>query len=353
MKKFLAILMAISMVIVLFTSCVATKVDSGNGIEAEINTDVPKMPEKVKVQSFDELLKKRTEAGKNIENLSADVKCAIDLEMMGEVERVDMDMQIEADTTNTLTHMLITTTPQSTGETTTSEVYSDTKYTYTKDVTDEWFKHENDIEDNLELKALIEELKNKEIDYSKYVSDGVYSEETYDGKECFKLCYNMNLKLFDMISEFGIGNDEIEDFRESLAEEVGPEMAGVLFDMFSDLGTIPVTEYIDAYTLYPVRMSMDMTQALESIIDKIIDFSIASYGEGLTREDLGLEFAINELSFDMAIDSVNTTEITIPEEVLSAPEFTEDYIDEYYDFDDDYDDYDDYDDDYDDYYDFD
>ncbi|MBR2021560.1 MAG: hypothetical protein IJ939_03900, partial [Clostridia bacterium] len=252
MKKFLAILMAISMVIVLFTSCVATKVDSGNGIEAEINTDVPKMPEKVKVQSFDELLKKRTEAGKNIENLSADVKCAIDLEMMGEVERVDMDMQIEADTTNTLTHMLITTTPQSTGETTTSEVYSDTKYTYTKDVTDEWFKHENDIEDNLELKALIEELKNKEIDYSKYVSDGVYSEETYDGKECFKLCYNMNLKLFDMISEFGIGNDEIEDFRESLAEEVGPEMAGVLFDMFSDLGTIPVTEYIDAYTLYPV-----------------------------------------------------------------------------------------------------
>lgn len=340
MKKLLAILMAVSLIVLSFASCALQKTDANEKLESDI--EVVKQPEKVKVQSFDELMKKRTEAGKNIENLSANAKCVIDIEAMGEAERIGIDMQIETDTKDTVSHLIINTTPQSTGETTTSETYSDIGYTYTKDVTNEWFKHANDIEDNLELKALIEELKNKEIDYAKYVSDALYTEEVYNGKECYKLNYNMNLKLFDMLSELGVKADEINELKEDLSEEVGPEMAILLFDMFSDLGTVPVTEYIDAYTLYPVAMSTDITPTLQALLDKIIDFTITAYGEGLTKEDLGLELTINEFSFDMVIDSVNSTEIIIPEEALSAPEFSEDYMDEDYDYDDFDQDYDDY-----------
>lgn len=346
MKKLLAILMAVSLIILSFASCTSPKTDANEKIKSDI--EAVKKPEKVKVQSFDELMKKRTETGKNIENFSADVNCVIDLDAMGEAERVAVDMQIESDIKNTVSHLIINTTPQSTGETTTSETYSDIGYTYTKDFSNEWFKHTNDIEDNLELKALIEELKNKEIDYSKYVSDALYTEEVYNGKECYKLNYNMNLKLFDMLSELGVKADEINELKEDLSEEVGPEMAILLFDMFSDLGTVPVTEYVDAYTLYPVAMSADMAPTLQALLDKIIDFTITAYGEGLTKEDLGLDFTINEFSFDMVMDSVNSTEIIIPEEVLSAPEFFEDYMDEDFDYDD-YDDYDDNDEDYDDY----
>lgn len=343
MKKLLAILMVVSLVILSFASCTSPKTDANEKIKSDI--EAVKEPEKVKVQSFDELMKKRTEIGKNIENLSADVNCVIDLDAMGETERVAVDMQIESDIKNTVSHLIVNTTPQSTGETTTSETYSDIGYTYTKDFSNEWFRHTNDLEDRFELKALIEELKNKEIDYSKYVSDALYSEEVYNGKECYKLSYNMNLRLIEMLSELGVKADEINELKEELSEELGPEMATMIFNMFSDLGTVPVTEYIDAYTLYPVAMSADMTPPLQALLDKIIDFAVKAYGEGLTKEDLGLELTINEFSFDMVMDSVNTTEIIIPEEVLAAPEFFKDYMDE--DFD--YDDYDDYDEDYDDY----
>jgi len=71
-----------------------------------------------------------------------------------------------------------------------------------------------------------------------------------------------------------------------------------------------------------------MTQSIQQLVDKLINALVSLYGEGITAEQLGISVEIKEVSFDMTADGFNETKVVIPEDVLSAPEFTEDYLEE-------------------------
>ncbi len=325
MKKLFALTLAVLMTAMSLVSCnvVSTKVDG----EIELKEEIVKEPEKIAVSSFEELLEKMTEAEKKLESLSANVKCTVDITALEESYASETDVDMQIDIKNMISHSVVSNLTSDSDEPTVTESYSDETASYIKDITDEWFKHSTDPEEAQKNKELLESIENLEFDITKYVSDGQYSETTYGEKECYKLSYKFDLKLFEMLKEFGL-EEELSEFKTELAEELGPEVAEPIYEMLSDLGTIEVVEYVDVYSLYPVAAEIDLTSLAQQLCDKLINTVAMAIGEGFTAEDLGALIVVNNLYVSMTADGFNETEVVIPEEVLSAPEFTDAYLGE-------------------------
>lgn len=83
-----------------------------------------------------------------------------------------------------------------------------------------------------------------------------------------------------------------------------------LGDLYSDLGDMPVTVWIDQETGYPVRYYMDMSDVMQSMMTKMLS-GMGIEGEGLMTIDK-LEITMDCYNFNAA------TDFTIPADALSA-----------------------------------
>ncbi len=325
MKKILAIVLALVLACTVFVSCTAEEKNSEDALGQE--KEEIKEPEKIVVSDFDDLMKKKAEAQKTIESFNADLKCVIDINAMEESAKNETNVSINADVKNKIVHTVVSSINAELEEPAVSESYATESATFTMDGDGEWFKHTSDAERAEEIAAFIERFKTEAFDYSKYISNGAYEQTLYGERECYKISYTLDLKLAEMLKDAGL-EKEVAELEASLAQELDDEPAAALLGMISDLGTVSVTEYADVYTLYPVGVNVEMTQILQQLVDKLINAVLSMYGEGITAEQLGLVVVINEVSVNVTADSFNEVEVVVPEEVLSAPEFTEAYLEE-------------------------
>lgn len=83
-----------------------------------------------------------------------------------------------------------------------------------------------------------------------------------------------------------------------------------LGDLYSDLGDMPITVWIDQETGYPVRYYMDMTDVMQSMMTKMLS-GMGIEGEGLMTISK-LEITMDCYNFNAAAD------FTIPADALSA-----------------------------------
>ena len=120
---------------------------------------------------------------------------------------------------------------------------------------------------------------------------------------------------FDM---FGLKMLDLQElFDESIGVELPPLDAG-------SLGEIPTTVAIDDSSKLVVRYTMDMTGMAQSLMDyllaEMVNQAMGEYGaEGLTLEDLGIEFAVEELKLSVLLYDFNQVgEIPVPDGVKKA-----------------------------------
>ena len=325
MKKVLALVLALVLACTMLVAC--TKDEKMNDNSLGQKKEEIKDPEKIVVSDFDDLMKKKTEAQKTIESFNAYLKCVIDINSMEEAVRVETDLDMGIDVKNMLLHSVVSSISAELEEPAVSEYYTTTSASYTKSNDGEWFKHTADAEKAEEIAAFINRFNMEAFDYSKYISNAAYEEAVYNDKECYKISYLFDLKFVEMLKDAGL-EKEVAELETALAQEIGDEPAAALMGMLSELGTVSITEYADIYTLYPVAAKVDMTQSIQQLVDKLINALVSLYGEGITAEQLGISVEIKEVSFDMTADGFNETKVVIPEDVLSAPEFTEDYLEE-------------------------
>lgn len=83
-----------------------------------------------------------------------------------------------------------------------------------------------------------------------------------------------------------------------------------LSDLYSDLGDMPITVWIDQETGYPVRYYMDMTDVMHSVMTKMLSSMGVDGGDSITVGKM--EITMDCFNFD------NAAEFEIPAEALAA-----------------------------------
>lgn len=85
-----------------------------------------------------------------------------------------------------------------------------------------------------------------------------------------------------------------------------------LADLYSDLGDLEITVWVDQESGYPVRYAMDMTEMMQSIMDKAMAASVSDADTSGTMTMDKVTMVMDCFNFDNAAD------FEIPEEALSA-----------------------------------
>ena len=85
-----------------------------------------------------------------------------------------------------------------------------------------------------------------------------------------------------------------------------------LSELYSDLGDLPITVWVDQESSYPVRYAMDMTELMQGIMEKSM---AAAGGEG----DISGTLTVDKVSLIMdCFNFDNATDFEIPAEALGA-----------------------------------
>ena len=84
---------------------------------------------------------------------------------------------------------------------------------------------------------------------------------------------------------------------------------GEMSDLFTDMGDLPVSLWIAKETYYPVKYEMDLTEMMQSILDKTLSEQLGA--------DIGL--TVEQAALSMTIRDINQVgEIEIPAEALET-----------------------------------
>ena len=327
MKKLLALLLSLLMVLAVFVSCGKAE-DGKKDDDAKVTAS--------EYATFEELYTAKIEAEYEVESRSANAQADFVFNMMGADISMDMDIDMSADIKEMLFGVDATVVLDAGdfaailgGEASTEpesvdmKIYmdlSDTGAMYLN-VGEEWAKSTMPEGTMEEYYSKIEESKNLDIDYFKYMSDTKFEKTEYNGKECYKLSYAIDLKLEEMLKDMGL-EGSLAEFYEATGE-ISKEEAEMIAAMISDMGTVYCVEYVDAETLYPVYVEIDMADAFQKLYNEVIEFA-ASQAEG--DENIGMAMAllssatVKEFVIKAEYTDINNSTVVIPEEALSAEE---------------------------------
>lgn len=327
MKKLLALLLSLLMVLAVFVSCGKAE-DGKKDDDAKVTAS--------EYATFEELYTAKIEAEYEVESMSANAQADFVFNMMGADISMDMDIDMSADIKEMLFGVDATVVLDAGdfaailgGEASTEpesvdmKIYmdlSDTGAMYLN-VGEEWAKSTMPEGTMEEYYSKIEESKNLDIDYFKYMSDTKFEKTEYNGKECYKLSYAIDLKLEEMLKDMGL-EGSLAEFYEATGE-ISKEEAEMIAAMISDMGTVYCVEYVDAETLYPVYVEIDMADAFQKLYNEVIEFA-ASQAEG--DENIGMAMAllssatVKEFVIKAEYTDINNSTVVIPEEALSAEE---------------------------------
>lgn len=319
MKKIIAILLSALMILTMFASC-----SKETGIIDDGERD-NQPAEQIKVESVEELMDKMTAVETNLDSFDADLDIVFDVTLMGEKTVIDVDMAMEMILSEGLYHVAMNT--EAMDEKVSIEMYSDMNNSYISEDGVNWYKESMGGLNVDEYKKMLDKAKDLDIDYSKYITNAEFVEEEYNGKKCYKLSGDVVLKLFELLEDAGLSEEMDKAFA---AAGIGENELLLVKELLGDLGTVSAVEYVDAYTLYPVYAEMDMTQAMKVIFDKVIAITAQMYGEEIDVSSIASLISINSVTAKMNVNNVNDVTITIPEEVLDAPDIDDIVIEDEY-----------------------
>lgn len=129
--------------------------------------------------------------------------------------------------------------------------------------------------------------------------------ETINGSQATVYSGELDEKYFEEVIQMtGVSS--------ALEETLGVEGAG---DMFSGLGSIPLTIAIDDNSGMMVRCTMDMTNAMQAMMKNVFDLAMESSGLG----SIEIEIEIPKAIATMTLSQFNSVgEIVIPDEARGA-----------------------------------
>ena len=148
----------------------------------------------------------------------------------------------------------------------------------------------------------------------------------YDGSQYITLSENQAEEGCTSL-DLAIPGDKLTEELQKYSEGASlAQNSGITADMFKDLGDIKATMVLDNKSLQWKSMTLDATELTQSIMDNIMEMTIAQYKEtyGMTDKqvkELGMTVEISDCSGTLNYENINKAEdFEIPEEAKNAKE---------------------------------
>lgn len=300
MKKLLALIMSVLMILCVFASCA--------------KTDDTKDAGKTETLTKEEIFEKAMSSTNAVENSSYSATIAIDADLMGEnmVLNAELDMAASMKNKIIFADLFIDVMGEEI-EAQSYISYGENPGTYTQ-VFGEWIREPLPAEALSlyeDMMANQAEAVNKLSKYMKVIS----AEETeYNGKAAYEIKIEYDMDIPAILGEFGMSLEDI------YAETgLGEEEAEIIVTVFEDLGTVELLQYVDKESFLTLGESCDMTAMIQKFVDKFA--AILAEMNGISMEEmkeLGFEIKVNELKFSVDDFNYDIPEITLPAEALEA-----------------------------------
>ena len=300
MKKLLALIMSVLMILCVFASCA--------------KTDDTKDAGKTETLSKEEIFEKAMSSANAVENSSYSATIALDADLMGEnvVLNAELDMAASMKNKIIFADLFIDVMGEEI-EAQSYISYGENPGTYTQ-VFGEWIREPLPAEALSlyeDMMANQAEAVNKLSKYMKVIS----AEETeYNGKAAYEIKIEYDMDIPAILGEFGISLEDV--FSEEL---FGQEEIALYYALFEDLGSVEMTQHVDKESFLPLDESCDMTAMAQKLVDKIVAF--VAEMEGLSLEEmkeLGFEIKVNKLLLSAGGFNYDIPELTLPAEALEA-----------------------------------
>lgn len=177
-----------------------------------------------------------------------------------------------------------------------------------------WEKSSMSESDSAQVMLFAGKADTESFDIMKYMLNTSVSEETYNETECYKLSYDINAELYNILVDLGYK----ENFDNILKENnVSALVKAVLVSKLNNLGTISVSEYIDVSNMHPVATVVDATNFSQSVLKETAAYIPALVDdEELDFEKLSIESVVVTVEYS----DIDETEVAVPEVVLAATE---------------------------------
>ncbi len=148
----------------------------------------------------------------------------------------------------------------------------------------------------------------------------------YDGSEYITLSEKQEEEGCTSL-DLAIPGDKLTEELQKYSEEASlAQNSGITADVFKNLGDIKATMVLDNKSLQWKSMTLDATELTQSIMDNIMEMTIAQYKEtyGMTDKqikELGMTVEISDCSGTLNYENINKAEdFEIPEEAKNAEE---------------------------------
>lgn len=285
MKKFLAILLSALFVLTVFTSC------GGDNKPAALTAE--------------DVLTKSIEASENIDNFAVDASMEMSLSAMGESMDMTMTMDCERDDEIIYINM----------ETSVSDEATSVVETYIDMASDPAVQYAGTGE--LWIKQPVEEVvlqqyKEGNIDmdlsmYSEYMKDATIKEVEFNGVACYELSGVIDIDYTEMLKTMNmesiVGDIEALGLPENFFEE-----------LFKDTEPFVLVLGVNKETFLPEYASMDMTQLMESLLNKMMKTIYEQYG--MAEIEGSMEFDVSKCIMKCTYRDYNNVSLEIPAEII-------------------------------------
>ncbi|MBE6681415.1 MAG: sodium ion-translocating decarboxylase subunit beta [Ruminococcaceae bacterium] len=327
MKRIVLLLLCLILAVLSLSSCSAeTRKTEESAVDAaqtqpqenneETSEQEEKEPEKQEISSdFKEAYAQKNEAYAQMKSFTANVKAVADFKYDETESTVLADSVAEVSIEDLITHVIASVKCEPYIEPQNTELYAQTgeQPTVYMNVDGTWQKSSMSESDSAQIMLFAGKADTENFDIMKYMLNTSVSEEIYNETECYKISYDINAELYNIIVDLGY-KDVFDDMLK--AYDVPALVKPVLVSKLNNLGTISVSEYIDVSTMYPVTTVVDATNFSQSVLKEVAAYAPMLIDDEVDFEKLSIESVVVTVEYS----NIDETEISVPEEVLEAAE---------------------------------
>ena len=328
LRKFFVYVLCLMFLILCLCACEsekATESDDTDIQQTEDVSDVDKEPEVVEPElekqeissDFKEAYQKKNDAYSEMNSFTTNVTAVVDVEYMGTKSSLNGESEAKISVEDMITHIVASASGEPYFGNVETELYAEMgeQPTVYRNVDGTWIKSSMSESDSAEIMMFAGKADTESFDVMEFMLNTSVSEELYNERECYKLSYDIEVRLYDIIETLGYE----KEFKKMLKELDVPATAMLLIKpMLNDLGTVSVSEYVDVYTMYPVATEINATDCLSAILDKVATYAPMAIEDYENSEVDFEQLVIENFTVTTLYSDINETEVVIPKEVLEA-----------------------------------